>query len=57
MMVKIFKHLSKSQMMIKISEYSIKSEPAIHGCTIKKAVLKSFKHFTEKKPVHEPLFK
>ena len=57
MMVKIFKHLSKSQMMIKISEYSIKSEPAIHGCTIKKAVLKSFKYFTEKKPVHEPLFK
>ena len=29
-------------MMIKVSKYSIKSEAAIHGCTIKKAVLKSF---------------
>ena len=35
-------------MMIKLSKYSIKSEAAIHGCTIKKAVLKSFKNFTEK---------
>ena len=35
-------------MMIKLSKYLIKSEAAIHGCTIRKAVLKSFKNFTEK---------
>ena len=34
--------------MIKISKYSIRSEAAIHGCTIKKAALKSFKNFTGK---------
>ena len=60
MMVKIFRHLRKSWLMVKVSKYSIKSE---HGtrtyyssmirssdsqCTIKKAVLKSSKNFTEK---------
>ena len=48
MVVKIFKHLHKSSLMVKVSKYSIKSEAPIHGCTIKEAVLKSFKNFTEK---------
>ena len=33
MMVKFLRHLRKSSLMVK---YSIKSEAAIHGCTIKK---------------------
>ena len=35
MMVKIFRHLRKSKLMAKVSKYSIKSEAAIHGFTIK----------------------
>ena len=35
-------------MMVKVSKYSIKSEAAIRGRTIKKAILKSFKNVTEK---------
>ena len=32
----IFKTLRKSSLMVKVCKYSIKSEAAIHGCTIKK---------------------
>ena len=59
-MVKSFRLLRKSSLMIKVSKFSIKSEAAIHMYTIPyygKAVLKSFKNVTEKKPLHEPFFK
>ena len=36
MMVKFLRHLRKSSLMVKVCKYSIKSEAAIHGCTIKK---------------------
>ena len=36
MMVTIFRHLRKSKLIVKVANYSIKSEAAIHGWTIKK---------------------
>ena len=49
MMVKIFRLLRKSSLMVKVSKFSVKSEEAI-ACVLynEKAVLKSFKNVTEK---------
>ena len=43
--------------MVKVSKYLIKSRGNDSQLYYKKAVLKTFKHFTEKKPMQEPLLK